>query len=476
MRGRMRPTTLLWALTSVSAFALAGCGVQQPDDPEVDDEESIEEAEEPVGSGTVEQAVGSSCSTTSIKPLSQQIIDEMQCMSPNGLAKVPETANLTLQPGVFPYLTKTARDKFVAALAAKPNIELTVSSMFRTVGQQYMVRRWYEQGRCGIAAAATPGNSNHESGLAVDIPTNSSWRTTLSGKGFKWFGSGDPPHFDFQGATSLKGLDVQAFQRLWNRNHPNDTISEDGDWGPQTRSRLQKSPAGGFAKGAECNAPEPPPEEEPSEPSEPNGFECSDFSASEQSCAPDGSGRGICQGGSIDFEACSEGCLLQTGNDVCMGTTSTWSCNGTTGKTKMQNGDYVATAFGCSIGENGEQLNDAGDNCIPACLSALKSSGTCASGMSGPECERAITWFVADRDRFGCGAKVRVTNEANGKSAVLMVIDAGPACWVENEVDTGVLDMSYRASDYLFNESVGFGDGKKVHVVEVSADTPLGPL
>ena len=179
MRGRMRPTTLLWALTSVSAFALAGCGVQQPDDPELDDEESIEEAEEPVGSGTVEQAVGSSCSTTSIKPLSQQIIDEMQCMSPNGLAKVPETANLTLQPGVFPYLTKTARDKFVAALAAKPNSELTVSSMFRTVGQQYMVRRWYEQGRCGIAAAATPGNSNHESGLAVAIPTNSSWRTTL---------------------------------------------------------------------------------------------------------------------------------------------------------------------------------------------------------------------------------------------------------------------------------------------------------
>jgi len=460
-------------LFCVALLGSAGCAVEEPDDPEVDGDENTSESEEPVGNGSVEQAVASSCSTTSIKPLSQQIIDEMQCMDPDGLAEVPAASNLTLQAGVFPYLVKSARDKFVAALAAKPNTNLSVSSMFRTVGQQYMVRRWYEQGRCGIAAAATPGNSNHESGLAIDIPTNSSWRTTLSNKGFKWFGSGDPPHFDFNGASSLKGLDVEAFQRLWNRNNPNDKISEDGDWGPQTRTRLQKSPAAGFATGAVCNQPEPPPDEEPD--SDPSTFACSDFSQTEQSCAPDGTGRGKCQSGTLSFEQCAEGCLIQTGNDVCMGTTSSWSCSGTTGQTKMQNGDYVATAFGCSIGENGEQLNDSGDNCIPACLSTLKNNGTCSSGMSGPDCERSITWFVADRDRFGCGAKVRVTNEANGKSAVLMVIDAGPACWVENEVDTGVLDMSYRASDFLFNESVGFGDGKSVHVVEVTADTPLGP-
>ncbi len=229
-----------------------------PDDfePELDHHEHTEEAEEPVGTGSVEQAVGNSCSTTSIKPLSQQIIDEMMCMDPDGLAEVPDRPNLELSAAVFPYLVKPARDSFVAALDKKPGTTLSVSSMFRTVAQQYMVRRWYEQGRCGIAAAATPGNSNHESGLAIDIPSNSAWRTTLSQKGFKWFGGGDPPHFDYNGASSLKGLDVEAFQRLWNRNHPEDLIDEDGVWGPQTRSRIQKAPAAGFKTGAVCNAEE----------------------------------------------------------------------------------------------------------------------------------------------------------------------------------------------------------------------------
>ena len=30
----------------------------------------------------------------------------------------------------------------------------------------------------------------------------------------------------------LRGADVLAFQRLWNRNHPGDAIDEDGLYGP----------------------------------------------------------------------------------------------------------------------------------------------------------------------------------------------------------------------------------------------------
>lgn len=461
------------------ALTLSSCAVPPPEDVETDEEEeAVEESDAEVGTGSVEQATNSSCSTASIKPLSQQIIDEMQCMKPDVVAKLPNRPNLVLTAPVFPYVVKSARDAMVQALDAKPNTTMTVNSMLRTVAQQYMVRRWYEQGRCGIAAAATPGNSNHETGLAIDISEHGTWKSALESRGFDWFGNSDKPHFDYvgSGASNQKGLDVKAFQRLWNRNNPNDKIGEDGVWGPQTRSRVQKAPAAGFAKGAVCNQPEPPVEEEEDPPTDPENFECADFSSSEFSCSPDGNSRGVCDAGNLDLQECSNGCLIQNGNDVCMGTSSTWSCNGSVGTTKMQNGKYVATSFGCSIAADGSEFGDSGDNCIPACLSTLKSMGACTSGMSGKQCELHITWFTADRNRFGCGNKVRVTNPATGKAAVLQVIDAGPACWVEDQADTGVLDMSYRATEYLFGGAVGVSEKEMVHVVEVSADTPLGPV
>jgi hypothetical protein len=472
-----------WLSVPVTVLALAwGCTPSTSEEPgEDEEEESVEEDTAEVSNGTVQQATNASCSTASIKPLSQQIIDEMMCMKPDMVVKLPSRPNLVLTDPVFPFLIKPARDAMVSALDARPNTTMTVNSMLRTVAQQYMLRRWYEQGRCGIAAAATPGNSNHETGLAIDISQHSTWRSTLENRGFDWFGNGDKPHFDYfgSGSKSQKGRGGEAFQRLWNRNNPNDKISEDGAYGPQTRKRIEKSPAKGFAIGALCNQP-PPQDPQPADPdpedSDPSGqFQCSDFSAAEFSCAPDGGARGVCDAGQLELQVCDNGCLIQDGSDVCMGTTSTWSCNGTVGTTKMQNGSYVATAFGCSISANGTPLGDTQDNCIPACLSTLKAQGACTSGMTGKSCEEHINWFSADRNRFGCGNKIRVTNPANGKSAVLMVVDAGPACWVEQEAGTGVLDMSYRATEFLFGGAVGVSEMEKVHVVEVAADTPLGP-
>ena len=45
---------------------------------------------------------------------------------------------------------------------------------------------------------------------------------------------------------------VLAFQKLWNLNNPNDKIAEDGQYGPNTEKRLQKSPIEGFAKDSTC--------------------------------------------------------------------------------------------------------------------------------------------------------------------------------------------------------------------------------
>ena len=134
--------------------------------------------------------------------------------------------------------------------AAQRPIELT--SGFRTVVQQYLLHRWRAKGRCGIRAAATPGNSNHESGRAVDVGNFGSVRSTLRGKGWSDPLSGDPVHFEHRASPDMRGLDVHAFQRLWNRNNPNDQINEDGDYGATTASRIRQAPAAGFAIGPEC--------------------------------------------------------------------------------------------------------------------------------------------------------------------------------------------------------------------------------
>ncbi len=158
--------------------------------------------------------------------------------------------------GAFAYLEKPAMTKLLASLDAHKTTHMTINSMLRTVAQQYLLYRWGAAGCCGINVVAKPGNSNHETGLAMDIQESSTWRSSLSGQGFKWFGSSDAMHYDFtgSGAVNYKGLDIKAFQRLWNANNPNDKISVDGGWGPQTEARMKKAPAEGFASGPTCGS------------------------------------------------------------------------------------------------------------------------------------------------------------------------------------------------------------------------------
>jgi hypothetical protein len=129
-----------------------------------------------------------------------------------------------------------------------------VTSAFRTVVQQYLLYRWYQLGRCGITAAATPGNSNHESGRALDVSNYNDWITVFGTHGWAHDVPGDPVHFDHTASPDLRGADVLAFQRLWNKNAPDDPIAEDGDYGPATAERIARAPAEGFGIGASCAA------------------------------------------------------------------------------------------------------------------------------------------------------------------------------------------------------------------------------
>lgn len=171
-------------------------------------------------------------------------------MNPGSLVALEAGGNLVFSSNaVLPYMSLKAKNDLLAVAATRT---VQVNSGFRTVAQQYLLYRWYQLGRCGITAAATPGRSNHQSGRAVDLANYSSVITSMANRGWKRTVPGDPVHFDHLSSPDIRGRDVKAFQRLWNRNNPNDKITEDGVYGPQTEARLKQAPATGFAVGASC--------------------------------------------------------------------------------------------------------------------------------------------------------------------------------------------------------------------------------
>jgi hypothetical protein len=199
---------------------------------------------------TVADYTTSTCSTSVVVGLSKQIAKEADCAKPGSFVQFAPGNGLTFSSNaVLPFLEKKAKDDLMAVAANSP---IQLNSALRTVVQQYLLYRWYQQGRCGITIAATPGNSNHEGGRAVDVANYSTRITALANKGWAHDVAGDPVHFDHLSSPDGRGQDVAAFQRLWNRNHPNDTIAVDGDYGPQTEAKLRASPATGFPLGPSC--------------------------------------------------------------------------------------------------------------------------------------------------------------------------------------------------------------------------------
>lgn len=201
--------------------------------------------------GVTVSSVGG-CSTAAVAGLSAQLIAEQNCLRPGVLQSFAGTPNLVVPSYVNAMLEPPAVVALqTAAAAASEPIE--INSAFRTLAQQYLLKKW--EGTCGITIAATPGSSNHETGLALDVDNHAAVQAALESAGWKWFGAGDAVHFDYQGAgtVDLRDDSVLGFQRLWNRNHPEDTVTLDGSYGPQTASRLGQSPAEGFPIGAECD-------------------------------------------------------------------------------------------------------------------------------------------------------------------------------------------------------------------------------
>ncbi|MBK7586244.1 MAG: D-alanyl-D-alanine carboxypeptidase family protein [Myxococcales bacterium] len=228
--------------------------VDDGDDEPPTDERAKPKPDKPARAGTVREAAARTCSTSSVDGLSRQIVIQARCIDGRAFASVPSRPNLVTARNVFLYLHAPARDHLVKALDANKTKKMTVNSALRTVAQQYLLWRWAAGQRCGIKLATPPGESNHETGLALDIAEAGAWRSALEAHEFRWLGSIDRVHFDYKGpdAASRSSVDVRAFQQLWNRNHADDPIPETGRYAPATQERLEKSPSAGFPLGPRC--------------------------------------------------------------------------------------------------------------------------------------------------------------------------------------------------------------------------------
>jgi hypothetical protein len=264
LRSFVRCSVLAVALASLGIACAGDLDDADPDHHAQGDEERLGTTSTAlVASDPVSAAVTGSCSTTSVKGLATQLVEEIQCLRPGTMKGIDTIPGLELGSAVFPFLQAPAADALVAAQKAR-GVTMTINSALRALPQQYLLYRWYQTGRCNIRLAARPGRSNHESAIALDINDNAAWRAAMQNTGFRWFGANDPVHYDFAagGTVDLRGLSIRAFQRLWNRNNPDDPVAEDGVYGAMTEQRLARSPVGGFAKGAPCNE-TPRPGEEP---------------------------------------------------------------------------------------------------------------------------------------------------------------------------------------------------------------------
>lgn len=244
-----------------------------------------------------------------IDGLSIQLIDEMRCMDEGWLEYYTpcQSVGCIWANGPQPLALRPEALEALREAAASKEDYITINAGYRDVAMQYF-SRWRTENCDPDFPAAVPGNSNHQGGRAIDVQSYNFWWDTLEEFGFEHPLPNDRPHFEYVGdaqfraeSEELKTLGILAFQVLWNKNHPNDLIDEDGLYGPETKERLGSSPVEGFPIwGCEDGGedPEVPPED-----------------CEVQPCA-EGCAQDLCDAYCAD-EPCGEGCPIEACDAQC---------------------------------------------------------------------------------------------------------------------------------------------------------------
>lgn len=189
------------------------------------------------------------CGTAGLRALDLQLIRQVQRIAPDALVSFAHLP-VNLGSGCHAYLQASAMRALELAIESRAGHRMTVNSAYRTLAQQTVLYNHCQHRRCGITAAAVPGKSNHNTGLAIDVEDPMGWKGHLEKHSWDWIGAFDRVHYDYKDGRSkdLRFLSVKAFQQLWNFNFPHKKILEDGEWGTKTHQCLLSTSIEGFLK------------------------------------------------------------------------------------------------------------------------------------------------------------------------------------------------------------------------------------
>ena len=181
-------------------------------------------------------------STAVVNGLSQQLIYQLQLIMPDAFVGFDDL-NVDLADAAFPYLQLQAKQALQQAIADRGS-KMQVNSAYRTLAQQMLL---YNDRHNNANPVAPPGRSNHQTGLAIDIEDPRGWEPFLMRHGWNPL-PGDEPHFNYEGSgvSDIRSKSILAFQQLWNKNHPDQKLDEDGGFGAQTEEALNRTLASGF--------------------------------------------------------------------------------------------------------------------------------------------------------------------------------------------------------------------------------------
>lgn len=118
--------------------------------------------------------------------------------------------------------------------------EIIVSSCYRTLAQQFVLKRNL------TSLVAKVGKSDHGSGKSIDMTNWNKLSINLPDYGFtQSYGNRDAVHWDYSGVPDNRSETVIAFQKLWNQNNTR-KLDEDGVVGSGVLSALTNTPVNGF--------------------------------------------------------------------------------------------------------------------------------------------------------------------------------------------------------------------------------------
>lgn len=169
---------------------------------------------------------GGTCSTDQIATVSIQTQSNLNCNQPQTWVSLAGYPGITLGSGasVTPFLQTSAAASLksvVDANKAKAG-NILITSALRTAVAQHILYQWSLKNKCGITVAATPGNSNHNGGLAIDT-TSSKYMRPMKNAGWTQ-PPGDSVHLDYPISdvplSQLGPVTIKAFQSLYNQNVP----------------------------------------------------------------------------------------------------------------------------------------------------------------------------------------------------------------------------------------------------------------